>query len=214
MLKIYIGPMYSGKTTELIRNYNRYKKYKQLIIDFDTNEAISVIKKNKSIENIDNFQFELESNNNYYFDTLYNHNNQQITSLKIKNINILEDLFIQKSPLIQEIKFIHINEAQFFIDLKPVVLNLIEKYNINVYLYGLDGDFKREKFGEIIDLIPYSDSITKLKGVCHNCDNDALFSHRICNGEEQMLINDSNENKYIPLCRKCYISVNKYIMKS
>ena len=35
MLKIYLGPMYSGKTTELIRNFNRFRKYKQLIIDYD-----------------------------------------------------------------------------------------------------------------------------------------------------------------------------------
>ena len=33
MLKLYIGPMYSGKTTELMKNYNRFKKYNQLIIN-------------------------------------------------------------------------------------------------------------------------------------------------------------------------------------
>ena len=38
MLNIYIGAMYSGKTTELMNNYCRYKKYNQLIIDYDTND--------------------------------------------------------------------------------------------------------------------------------------------------------------------------------
>lgn len=198
MLKIYLGPMYSGKTTELIRNYNRYRKYNQLIIDFDTEIEC---KKKKIV-------IELESNLYYYTDNLCNHNKQEIQCLKLTNINILEQFYIYNFDIINNVKIIHINEAQFFKDLKQVVINLVEKYKVNVYLYGLDGDFKREKFGEIIDLIPYCDSITKLKGVCNNCDNNALFSHRICKGDEQMLINDSNEDKYIPLCRECYLSTN------
>lgn len=196
MLKIYVGPMYSGKTTELIRNYNRYRKYKQIIIDFDT--SFDYNDKKKSV-------IELESNLYYYVDNLCNHNNQEIECLKISNINILEQFYIQNLDIINDVKIIHINEAQFFQDLKHVVINLLEKYNINIYIYGLDGDFKREKFGEIMDLVPYCDSITKLKGVCNNCDNNALFSHRICSGDQQMLVNDSQEDKYIPLCRKCYI---------
>ena len=198
MLKLYLGPMYSGKTTELIRNFNRFRKYKQLIIDFDTNPSS---KKEKTV-------IELESNIYYYNDNLCNHNKEEIQCLKTTNINILEQFYINNFDIINNVKIIHINEAQFFIDLKQVVINVVEKYKINVYLYGLDGDFKREKFGEIIDLVPYCDSITKLKGVCNNCDNNALFSHRICNGDQQMLINDSNEDKYIPLCRECYLSTN------
>ena len=196
MLKIYVGSMYSGKTTELIRNYNRYRKYKQIIIDFDT--SFDYNDKKKSV-------IDLESNLYYYIDNLYNHNKQEIQCLKLTNINTLEQFFIRNSDIINSVKYIHINEAQFFQDLKQVVINLVEKYNINIYIYGLDGDFKREKFGEIMDLVPYCDSITKLKGVCNNCDNNALFSHRICSGDQQMLINDSQEDKYIPLCRKCYI---------
>lgn len=198
MLKIYLGPMYSGKTTELIRNYNRFRKYKQLIIDFDTEIEC---KKDKIV-------IELESNLYYYEDNLCNHNKQEIQCLNLANINTLEQFYIQNTDIINDVKIIHINEAQFFHDLKQVVINLIEKYKVNIYLYGLDGDFKRNKFGELIDLIPYCDSITKLKGVCNNCDNNALFSHRTCKGDQQMLINDSNEDKYIPLCRDCYLSIN------
>jgi thymidine kinase len=199
MLKIYLGPMYSGKTTELIRNFNRFRKYKQLIIDYDIENTNT--KKQKT-------SLELESNLYYYHDNLCNHNKEQIECLKLNNINILEEFYIQNSDIIKDIKYIHINEAQFFTDLKQVVINLLEKYNINIYIYGLDGDFKRNKFGEVIDLIPYCDSIIKLKGVCNNCDNNALFSHRICKGDQQMLFNDSGEDKYIPLCRQCYIKVN------
>lgn len=192
MLNIYLGPMYSGKTTELISNYYRYRKYQQLVIDYDTNNLDHCTKKKKQKTNI-------QTNKNYYEDKLVNHNHSSVNCIKSKNINVLLDF-----ELIKDIKIIHINEAQFFSNLKKVVLNLVEFYNITVYLYGLDGDFRREKFGEILDLIPYCNNITKLKGVCNSCDNEALFSHRIVSSDQQFLINSENETTYIPLCRDCY----------
>lgn len=186
MLKLYLGPMYSGKTTELIRNYNRFKKYNQLIIDYNTEYNYNSLK----IGDWDELQT-----------TLCNHNSEEIHCIKMINLSN-----IYKYYDLSDIKYIHINEAQFFTNLKDIVIQLVEQKNINVYLYGLDGDFKRNTFGELLSLIPFCDSVTKLKGICNNCDNNSLFSHRICGGSEQFLINDSNEDKYIPLCRKCYIN--------
>ena len=199
MLNIYVGSMYSGKTTELMNNYCRYKKYNQLIIDYDTNDY------DVNNDIINNNTKKLKTDNgltiNYYLDKLYNHNKNVVDCIKTTNINLL------RSPeLVNNIKVIHINEAQFFQDLKTVVVYLVEILKIKVYLYGLDGDFKREKFGEVLDLVPYCNTITKLKGVCNNCDNEALFSHRIIKSDKQVLVNTEEENSYIPLCRSCYLN--------
>ena len=78
---------------------------------------------------------------------------------------------------------------------------LVETKNKRVYVCGLDGDFERKKFGNILDLIPYSDSIIKLKSNCNNCNEPAIFSHRLTDENEQVVIGSNN---YIPLCRKCY----------
>jgi thymidine kinase len=199
MLNIYVGAMYSGKTTELMNNYCRYKKYNQLIIDYDTNDY------DMNNDSINNNTKKLKTDNgltiNYYLDKLYNHNKNVVDCIKTTNINLL-----RSSELVNNIKVIHINEAQFFQDLKMVVVYLVEILKINVYLYGLDGDFKREKFGEVLDLVPYCNTITKLKGVCNNCDNEALFSHRIIKSDKQFLVNTEDENSYIPLCRSCYLN--------
>ena len=74
----------------------------------------------------------------------------------------------------------------------------------HVVICGLDGDFKRIKFGRLCDLIPLSDSIIKLHAKC-NCGKDAIFSHRITNEVAQVVIGSSN---YIPLCRTCYLNIN------
>ena len=68
----------------------------------------------------------------------------------------------KKNEIINNTNDILIDEAQFFTDLMEI-LYIVEKLNKNVYIFGLDGDFKRNKFGNILDLIPYCDTITKLQ---------------------------------------------------
>ena len=46
--------------------------------------------------------------------------------------------------------FFFINEGQFFDDLQEVVKTLVEDMKKSVYIYGLDGDYRREKFKILI----------------------------------------------------------------
>ena len=48
----------------------------------------------------------------------------------------------------------------------------------------------------------------KLKGICNNCSNASLFTHRITNELGQELIGVQN---YIPLCRTCYINSHTHV---
>ena len=77
---------------------------------------------------------------------------------------------------------------------------MVETHHKKVYICGLDGDFKRNKFGKLLDLLPYCDNIKKLTANC-DCGKDALFSHRLAISKDQVLIGSTN---YVPLCRKCY----------
>ena len=83
------------------------------------------------------------------------------------------------------------------------VLNMVETNNKVVYICGLDGDFKRNKFGRLLDLVPYCDEIVKLSSLCAYCKNGTpgIFSHRITNETSQVVIGTDN---YVPLCRNCY----------
>ena len=54
-----------------------------------------------------------------------------------------------------------INEGQFFLDLYDIVSDMLN-HNKKVYVCGLDGDFERKKFGQILDLIPLCDNVRKL----------------------------------------------------
>ena len=99
------------------------------------------------------------------------------------------------------------NEGQFFEDIIEVVIDLVEDKHKTVCISALDGDFKRQKFGRVLDLIPFSDITTRLSALCAQCKDGtrAPFSHRVTSETEQVSIGSEN---YIPVCRKCYQKSN------
>jgi len=95
-----------------------------------------------------------------------------------------------------------INEGQFFEDLYKVVVDLL-KENKKVYVCGLDGDFERKKIGQILDLIPLCDKVTKLTSLCSICRDGTpgIFSMRLTDEKSQILVGVDN---YVPVCRSCF----------
>jgi thymidine kinase len=114
--------------------------------------------------------------------------------------NKLYDLTIS-----DETEVILINEGQFFPDIVEWVKYMVDEKGIRIYICGLDGDYKREKFGTLLDLIPFCDKITKLTAICGNCKNGnrAIFTLRKTESDQQVLIGEKEH--YLPVCRKCYI---------
>jgi len=90
-----------------------------------------------------------------------------------------------------------INEAQFFKGLVDFVKSALQQGK-HIFLYGLDGDFKQEEFGDILKLIPLCDTYVKLYAQC-SCGNPAAFSKRISDNQEQY----SPYDLYKPSCRQC-----------
>lgn len=173
-LEIIVGPMFSGKTSYLIDVYNQHNVPEQ---------SLKVI--------------------NYSLDTRYD--DKMLSSHDLVKIpcSFASKIGDEMEDCINH-DVILINEGQFFPDLKERVLELVEKRHKYVYICGLDSDFKRNKFGDLLDLIPYCDKVTKLTAKCE-CGEPAIHSHRRVTSEQQILIGSDN---YQPLCRKCYIKKN------
>jgi len=121
--------------------------------------------------------------------TLRNHDNTTVPCITTSNLLDVD---------VSNVTHIYINEAQFFPELVYFVKEML-RLQKHVYVYGLDGDFKQEKFGSILDLIPFSDTYTKLYAECANCRNRASFSKRLTINNEQFAPDDV----YIPVCRSC-----------
>ena len=123
-----------------------------------------------------------------YSSHIYSHDAKCISCIKVHDLSKI-DITIFDSILI--------NEAQFFSGLKKFIMNALEDGK-HVYVFGLDGDFKQEVFGEMVELIPMADSYVKLYARCL-CGNKAAFSKRNNENNEQYAPHDS----YRPACRKC-----------
>ena len=172
-LEIILGPMYSGKTTRLVQHYKKFSYIGYNVV---------VI--------------------NYVADTRYNE-----TLLSTHDKIMIPCTFAETLESVKSITnaadVVLINEGQFFEDIYEEVLDLVENHNKIVYICGLDGDFKRNKFGRLLDLIPYCDKVSKLVSLCAYCKNGSpgIFSHRITQETMQIVIGSDN---YVPLCRSCY----------
>ena len=103
-----------------------------------------------------------------------------------------------------------IEEAQFFPDLKDFVLSAVETYDKYVICVGLDGDAERRPFGQILDLIPFADSVVKFKAYCSHCSDgtDAIFTHRKA-GPSETQISVGTAVEYEALCRRHYLAAKK-----
>ena len=177
-LELFIGPMFSGKTSKLIELYKQYKF---------CNIPVLVIN-----HSIDNRYTESTKTNNMV--ELSSHDKITIPCLQTEKLLDIEVNF--------ETNIILINEGQFFADLYQFTELMLEQ-NKTIYISGLDGDFKRQKFGEILDLIPLCDKVTKMQSLCSLCKNGCpgIFSLRLTQEQQQTLIGVDN---YIPVCRNCY----------
>lgn len=181
-ITLIYGPMFSGKTTKLIELYKE------------------TIAKNKNCVAIN---YELDTR--YGKNKIISHDGLAIDCYSITNL----DEFIKNSAtkdVITNTDYIFINEAQFFETIHESVLYLSETLKKNVVLCGLDLDYKRERFGTMMELLVKATQVFKMTGKCVKCSGASCYSHRIVNSYFQILIGTS---QYIPLCETCYIRENK-----
>jgi thymidine kinase len=178
-LELIYGPMFAGKSCELIR---RIRLLKVL------NKQYLVIKP------LIDTRYDSES--------IVSHNMDQEKCIKLESMKTIDSI---KLDLIDTV---FIDEGQFFDDLKEYVIKLVEVYNKNVIVAGLITDFNRNKFGQILDLIPFSDKITQLNALCLYCmdGTPGIFSHRKQNiNTDQIQIGEND--LYVSVCRKHFLGI-------
>tara|TARA_Y100000590_G_C15519098_1_gene938635 strand:- start:216 stop:782 length:567 start_codon:yes stop_codon:yes gene_type:complete len=179
-LKIIIGPMFSGKSSELIRKVNRLRAIGKTVLVFNSEKDT---RSQNTTKTHDDYTLEAIKSSVVY----------SSTDPEYKNWEHREKMM--------HAEVIAIDEAQFFPNLYSTVKNLIEIDKKYVIVCGLDGDFEQKSFGEILKLIPISDKVIKLNAMCTECKNGtpAPFTKRITKSKDKILIGGSQD--YISVCR-------------
>ena len=162
-LKITFGPMFSGKTTDILTNISRLSKTVQgkiLIINSDLD-----IRNN--LNNINN----LTSHSQVLKSIIENEN-----IIFFKSNNLLFNLK-KKIKEIKDIKIIIIDECQFYSDLFNFVKDFLLRLNVNIYCYGLISDYKMQKFGNVYHIMCLADDIEMKHSLCKKCIDEGKSHH-------------------------------------
>jgi thymidine kinase len=188
-LELFIGPMFSGKTSSILEVYKKCK-FCNIPVTI-INHTIDIRYHNTMVSTHD--QIMAPCLQACELNDIWTKNGYEKTGEK-------KDLWAHNA--VRDSDVILINEGQFFHDLYDVVVDMLA-HKKKIYICGLDGDFERKKFGQILDLIPLCDKVTKLTSLCSQCKDGTpgIFSMRLTNEKQQTLVGSDN---YIPVCRKCY----------
>lgn len=163
-IEVVCGPMFSGKTEELIRRVKRAQIARQRVQIFKP-----------------------KIDDRYHEENVVSHSAQSIQAKPIdKSTDILEHLY-------DSTRVVAIDEVQFFDeDLIPVVKKLVRR-GIRVILAGLDQDYKGVPFGPIPHLMAIADRVDKVQAICTVCGGPATKTFRkSLEDKEQVLVGETD----------------------
>jgi Thymidine kinase len=178
-IEVICGPMFAGKTEELIRRVTRMEyAHKSFLV------------------------FKPLIDNRYSQDEVVSH-----SKYKKKAINIKEAKEIL--PYVtDDIQAVVVDEVQFFDESMIDVLSYLAGKGLRVICAGLDLDFKAKPFGIIPSLLAIAEDVTKLTAICMCCGEEATRTQRIIDGHEAYdddpVVLVGAKESYEARCRRCH----------
>ena len=155
--QVIFGPMFSGKSTELIRRLQRFKiaRYNCLIVKYANDKRYTED------------------------DAIATHDRQMLQAVNATKLNDLKSKF----NIVDDYDVIGIDEGQFF----PDIIEFAESMANNgktVIVAALDGTYQRKGFANILELVPLAEHVIKLTAVCMICFEDGSYTKRITEDKE------------------------------
>lgn len=164
-IEIITGPMFSGKTEELLRRLKR-----------------AIIANKKTVI------FKPAVDTRYSQDEIVSHDQNALKSIVISRaIQIVEQ--------IDNADVIGIDEAQFFNDAIVEIVQYLAFKGKRIIIAGLDMDSDGKPFGPMPKLLASAEFVTKLQAICMECGSLATHSYRISGEKEHILLGAQDKYK-------------------
>ncbi len=178
-IEVITGPMFAGKSEELIRRVKRLEyAHKKMLV------------------------FKPSIDNRYSDSEIVSHSKYRTNSI---NIEKSEDIL----PYIYDgLDAVIIDEVQFLDEGIVKIADALADKGIRVIVAGLDRDFRGEPFKNIPELLSLAEDVTKLTAICMRCGAPATRTQRIVDGkpasyDDPIIIVGASE-AYEPRCRHCH----------
>lgn len=183
-VSLIMGPMFSGKTDEMLRQIRRYT--------YLTNTLVCLFK--TSVDNRTPGNIVSSRSGTMREATA------QITS-GVKAWEKVSQI-VKENP--GKSIVLGIDEGQFIEQLPYLIKKILEQKNvaISVYISALDSKFNGEMWEEIVNIIPLCSEVRKLTAICGICQTvEAQLTKRIVDSTEVKLI---GSDQYVAACYNCY----------
>jgi len=178
-IEVICGPMFCGKTEELIRRVKR-----------------TVIARQK----VQVFKPVLDTR--YIHQKVTSHDGAHFQATPVAEAT---DILKKLEP---DTEVVAIDEAQFFDWSISEVCNELANRGLRVIVAGLDMDFRGEPFGPMPVLMAQAERVDKLQAICQRCGAPASHSQRLINGQpaayDDPVILVGAAEVYEPRCRMCH----------
>ena len=175
-MEVITGPMFSGKSEELIRRLKRAQIARLRVVSFKPDIDLR-----------------------YQPDAIASHSAQTIEAVAVRDVERMRAVLF---PVLDTIDVVGIDEAQFFDDtLIGLAMELVQAGK-RVVLAGLDTTFAGEPFAPIPELMAIADEVLKLSAVCMVCGAPAIHTQRL--GTSQQLVVVGATGVYEARCRACF----------
>ncbi|KAK6917845.1 Thymidine kinase [Dillenia turbinata] len=178
-IHVIVGPMFAGKTTTLLHRIQSERS---------KGRSIAIIKSNKDTR--------------YGLDSIVTHDGLKLPCWALADLSSFKEKC--GDDAYSKLDVIGIDEAQFFGDLYDFCRKAADYDGKTLIVAGLDGDYLRRSFGQVLDIIPLADTVTKLTARCEVCNRQAFFTLRKTDETQKELIGGADV--YMPVCRQHYVS--------
>ena len=175
-IEVITGPMFSGKSEELIRRLKRAQIAKRRVACFKPDLDVR-----------------------YHRNAIASHSAQTLDAVTIASVDELRSILM---PMLDEVEVVGVDEAQFLDASLVGLANELMRLGRRVILAGLDTSFTGEPFPPIPDLLAIADEVTKLSAVCMQCGAPAVHTQRL--GSSQTLVLVGAAGVYEARCRACF----------
>ncbi len=162
VLEVITGPMFSGKSEELIRRLTRARIARRRVLCFKPDIDLR-----------------------YHQTHIASHSAQTHEAFPVTSV---EDLRASLHPQLEGVEVIGIDEVQW---LAPAVIALITELvglGKRVLVAGLDMTYAGEPFGPVPALMAMADKVTKLSAVCMICGASAIHTQRLGSSQELVVV--------------------------
>lgn len=163
-LEVICGPMFSGKTEELIRRLTRAKYASQQVQIFKPT-----------------------MDDRYHEDFVVSHSEQSLAGVAVGDLSEL------RAELTKDVEVIGIDEVQFFDRAVVDFCESMADDGRRVVVAGLDQDYQGEPFEPMPRFLAVAEYITKLSAICVECGNPAHRSYRLAEDPQQVLVGSDEQ---------------------